>query len=207
MDGQQYLNQISQSNRPVKAVSGKGGILHSKFFIVGVIGVVLLIIVAIIGSVLGGNKGGEQNLSYKLKLHLDGTAELVQEYQKYIKSSDLRSDSASLYGILSNTSRELTTYLVEKYNFKEKSISKEMQAEADSEKTNLNNELFDARINGVLDRIFAHKMAYEITLITNEETKLVKASKNEALTNSLNDSQQSLNVLYDKFNNFSETRN
>lgn len=181
--------------------------MHSKFFIAGIIGVVLLIIIIIIGSALGGDKGSEQNLSYELKLHLDDTAEAVQEYQSYIKSSDLRSSSASLYGILSNTSRELTGYLEEKYNFKDKNISKEMQEKAASAKEELSNELFEARINGVLDRIFAHKMAYEITLITNEEAKLAKAGKSEVLTNLLNESQQSLNVLYDKFNDFSETKN
>ena len=55
MEGQEYLNQISADNRPVKT-SKMSGIFSSKFFWVGVIGIALLIIIIIIGAALGGNK-------------------------------------------------------------------------------------------------------------------------------------------------------
>ena len=207
MDGQQYLNQISEETRPVAKSGGKKGILRSKFFLVGAIGIVLLILIIIIGSAIGSNKGGEKNLSYALKLHLDNTAEVVQEYQPSVKSSELRSNSASLYGVLTNTSRDLTSYLEEKYDFKDKDISKSMLEEAELAKDGLDSELFEAKINGILDRIYAHKMAYEISLITSEEAKLIKSSSNEALTNLLNTSYESLTNLYDKFSDFSETNN
>ena len=54
MQGQEYLNQISASNRPVKQ-SKLTNILSSKLFIGGMIALVALIIIMIIGSVLGGN--------------------------------------------------------------------------------------------------------------------------------------------------------
>ena len=208
MDGQQYLNQISEPSRSAKPAKGKGGILSSKFFLVGVIGVVSLIIIIIIGSALGGDKGGgEKNLSYKLKLHLDNTAEVANEYQKHVRSSGLRSDGASLYGVLTNTSRELTDYLVQKYNFKDKDIDKKVQEAAEADKEELSNELFEAKINGILDRVYAQKMVYEISLLNNEETQLMKAAKSETLTGLLNTSYESLNNLYSKFNDFSETKN
>jgi len=211
MDGQEYLNQIAESSQPVSKVAGKksgiAGILQSKFLKIGVIGIGLLILIIIIGSILGSNKGSEQTLSYELKLHLDNTAEVVSEYQQYVKSSTLRSDSASFQGVLSNTSNELKSYLEDKYDFKDKDIGKGMQEEAKLVKDDLSNELFEAKINGILDRIYAHKMAYEISLITSEETKLMKSSDSEMLTKLLNTSYESLSNLYDRFDNFSETNN
>ena len=209
MDSQQYLNQISEMSRPAPKSKGKGisGLLSSKFFLVGVIGVVLLIVIIIIGSILGGNKSDNKTLCYDLKLHLDNTAEVINEYQQYVKSSELRSSSASLLGVLTNTSRDLTTYLENTYNFKDKDISKTMVEQADLVKDDFLNELFEAKINGILDRIYAHKMAYEISLLTAEESQLYNSSKDESLSNLLNTSYESLNNLYDKFNDFSETKN
>ena len=132
---------------------------------------------------------------------------MIQEYQQNVKSSILRSNSASLSGVLANTSRDLTDYLVNKYKFKDKDISKKIVEEATLAKDELTNELFEAKINGILDRIYAHKMAYEISLLTAEEAKLIKASQDDALTELLTTSHESLSNLYDKFNDFSETKN
>ena len=62
MQGQEYLNQISASNRPVKK-SKMNSILSSKLFMGGMIAVVALIVIINIGSILIGNKGGEKNNS------------------------------------------------------------------------------------------------------------------------------------------------
>ena len=208
MDGQEYLNQISAKNRPVKV--SKSGILASKFFWVILIGVVGLVVILILGAILGSGKGGEKTLSATLYLHLKNTSETIKTYQPDVKSSALRSSSASLQGVLSNTSNELSQYLTEKYSLKdgniEKEVGKKVVETADSEKEELKNELFEAKINGILDRIYAHKMAYEIKTIMAEESKLDSATKNETLKDLLNTSYTSLENLYDIFNDFSETK-
>ncbi len=204
MQGQDYLNQISAENRPIKK-TGKG-IFSSKIFMASLIGLMVLIIVIIIGSILSGNKGGEKNLSFALKLHLDNTATVISNYQSSVKSSDLRSHSASLYSIISNTSRGLTDYLTEKYDYKEKDANKNLVEEATLSKDGLEADLFEAKINGNLDRIYAHKMAYEISLFMNEETKLINTTKNSDYKEILTKSYNSLDNLYDSFSNFSETK-
>lgn len=204
MQGQDYLNQISAENRPIKK-TGKG-IFSSKIFMASMIGLIALTIVIIIGLILGGNKGGEKNLSFALKLHLDNTATVISNYQSSVKSSDLRSHSASLYSIISNTSRKLTDYLTEKYDFKEKDVDKNLVEEATLSKDGLEADLFEAKINGNLDRIYAHKMAYEISLLMNEETKLINTTKNSDYKELLTKSYNSLDNLYDSFGNFSETK-
>lgn len=160
----------------------------------------------ILGAIINGSKGDEKELNYKLKLHIDNTAKVIQNYQPLVKSSVLRSSSASLSSILSNTSRELNDYLVEKYNFKDKDVDKKIVEAATAKKDELETELFEAKINGILDRIYAHKMTYEISSIMSEEAKLINSSKNAGLKDLLTTSYQSLDNLYRNFSEFSETK-
>lgn len=202
MQGQEYLNQISASNRPVKKSSS--GLLSSKFFIVGAIGVISLVLILIIGAMLSGDQGGEKNLSYALYAHINSTSEEIGEFQEFIKTSSLRSDAGSLNGILSNTKTKLTAYLEGKYKFKEKSIDKKTLANAENAKTELHDELFEAKINGVLDRTFAHKMSYEVSMFMIEENKILKSTKSDELKELLQESYSSLENLYPNFDEFSE---
>ena len=189
----------------MKSTGKVSGVLSSKFFIVGAVGLVLLILIIIVGAILSGGRSSEEDLSYALKLHIENTAAVIQEYQPNVKSSDLRSDSASLSSILSNTNNGLTEYLSQRYNKKDKDIKANIMEEATLEKDGLTADLFEAKINGVLDRIYAHKMAYEISMITSEEASLVNITKSDELKAILTDSYNSLVTLQDKFNNFSET--
>lgn len=204
MEGQEYLNQISASNRPEKKSMNR--FFSSKFFIFAAISAVILIVIMILGAIINGSKGDEKELNYKLKLHIDNTAKVIQNYQPLVKSSVLRSSSASLSSILSNTSRELNDYLVEKYNFKDKDVDKKIVEVATAKKDELETELFEAKINGILDRIYAHKMTYEISSIMSEEAKLINSSKNAGLKDLLTTSYQSLDNLYRNFSEFSETK-
>ena len=107
MDGQDYLNQISASVRPEK--KSKMSFMNSTIFKVAAVAVVVFILIAIVGGILGGGKEGAKDQAISLKLNLDSTLEVIAEFQPSVKSSDLRSSSASLYSVLSNTNRDLST--------------------------------------------------------------------------------------------------
>ena len=203
MDRQEYLNQISATNQPTK--SPKSGIFASKFFWVGVISGAAFILIMVIGSALGGGSTSTKDKLYALILHINNTSELISEYQPNVKSSELRSHSASLSSILANTNKGLNDYATSKYNFKEKDIPKKITEEETTTKDELQSELFEAKINGILDRVYAHKMAYEISLIATRESQLLKSANNDDLKEALTASYNSLNNLYSKFNDFSET--
>ena len=206
MDGQEYLNQISATTRPTKN-SGIGNIFSSKIFIFGIIAIVLLIAFVIVGAILSSNKTDVKTLAGSLKVHLDNTTEVINSTQTYVKSSSLRSSSASLAGILSNTNNQLTNYLTEQYKFKVKDVNPKIVSQLTLEKDALSNDLFTARINGNLDRIYAHKMSYEISKIIAEENRIINfPSNSEELQNILVTSRDSLLNLFDSFNNFSETK-
>lgn len=212
MENQEYLNQISQSSKPVAPKSGKSGfsisnILHSKFFLVGAIAIVALILILIIGAILSGNKKDIKSDIIKLRLHVDNTSAVIKDYQPHVKSSILRSHSASLESILSSTSTDLSNYLTTKYNYKSSSKEdKNLTTEATTEKDALESELFTAKINGNLDRIYAHKMAYEISKFMAEESTIYNTTQDDALKAILNQSYSSLENLYSNFNDFSETK-
>lgn len=206
MDSQDYLNQISAMARPQKpAKKGLMGVFSSKYFKWGLVAVGLIIVMAIFGSILGSRVTLEERLT-DLKLRLDRTVEVIDEYQPSVKSSLLRSLSGSLKGITSNTSTQLTNYMTEAYNFDASKIKEAVVLESDAQRDELMNELFSAKINGLLDRTYAHKMTLEIYTTMSDEAGLINDTSDSALRELLTSSYNSLNNLYTEFNDFSETK-
>ena len=208
MDSQDYLDQISAGVKPASPNGSLMKIISSKYFKWGMIALAVLIVIIIFGSILG-NKPSIKNKCFSFSLHLAGDIEMIDTYQPSVKSSKLRSLSASLKGILSNTYSQLDAYIAQAYAIDEKVIEKstELQnliAEADLYKADLNNDLFAAKINGLLDRIYAHKMALEIYSILSEETGIINSADNADLKSMLSSNQNSLENLYNELNNFSE---
>ena len=202
MESQEYLNQISA--KPVeKSGGGLGGILKSKFTWIIVGGIVLFIMFAIIGAILRSTKGDAKGDAISLQVRLDSISGVISEYQPKVKSSALRSNSASLSTVIANTNNKLTNYLTEKYEYK-KGDDKKLVEQMKTEQDGLMSELYEAKITGVLDRTYAHKMAFEISKILAEEGKLRKESRDDTLNGILDESYGSLENLYDNFNNFSE---
>lgn len=202
MDKKEYLNEISAKAQP--AGKAKKGILSSKFFWIGLGSVVLLVIIIIIGSLISGSNSSIKDRISGLILHLDNVSGIIDEYQPKVKSSKLRSSSASLKGALAQASKDLTKYATEKYQYKSSSISKSIVNTETAAKDALYSDLFNAKINGDLDHTYAYKMAYEISYIQSQEERIIKASSNTDLKNLLSSSQNNLSTLYDSFNNFSE---
>ena len=106
MDGQEYLNKISASNRPTKK-SKLGGLLSSKVVMWGAVAVVALVIIIVIGALIGGSRKDIKTLGAALILHTSNTAEVISDYQDNVRSSDLRASAASLHQVLTVTNKDL----------------------------------------------------------------------------------------------------
>lgn len=207
MDSQDYLDQISRTARPPKQKKGGiSGILSSKWTKWGLLALVLLIVIIIFGSILG-NKESLEERCIDFKLRLDGTSEAITEYQGNIKSSLLRSLASSLKGIFTNTSSQLSIYMTSKYGYEAGREKDAVKEAAELQRDELMNELFEAKINGLLDRVFAHKMALEIYSVMSDEAGIANSSSDDSLKSLLSTSYDSLNNLYTQFNDFSETNN
>lgn len=205
MDNKTYLQQISNSNRPVKK-TGLGDIFSSKLTKIVLISVAALFVVIILGSLLSGGSSNLQGKTISLKVHFDKLIETLETYQPYVKSSDLRGASASLSSISKTASSDLTEYLTAKYNFKENHIDKSIEEKEAALFDILNQELFEGKINGLLDRTFARKIAQEISTLTARESEIFNKSNDNTLRNILKTSYDSLENLYNSFNEFSETK-
>ena len=203
MDSKAYLDQISASVRPTKP-SRQHGILSSPIFKVSIGGLIALIFIIILGSVLGGTTSAKDE-AIELNLYINNTMQAISDYQPSLKSSNLRSASASLYSVLSNTTRDLSAYLDSAYGSDAKATAT-MESDAALHLDGLTSDLFEAKINGILDRIYAHKMSYEISIITSKESSLYTRLSDDTAKSSLGSSYNSLQNLYDEFNNFSETK-
>lgn len=181
------------------------GVLTSSYFKWGMVAFGALILIAIIGSMLGGGETLEDKC-IDLLLRLDNTNELViDEYQQYVKSSKLRSLSASLRGVYSSTSYELGNFLTAAFEFDKNKLDEDRKEEAALEPEALADELFKAKINGILDRTYAHKMALEIYSVMSDEMSIYDSTDGASLRELLESSYNSLNNLYTQFNDFSET--
>ena len=199
MDGQDYLNQISASVRPEK--KSKLSFLNSKVSKLVLGAVALFILIAVVGGILGGGKGGAKDQAVSLKLSIDSALKVIEKFQPSVKSSVLRSSSASLYSVLSNTTRDLTTYVTSVYKYTPKDDDKKFANAIALERDGLESALFEAKINGILDQVYANKMAYTISLIYSKETNLNKVA-GENLKKILDPSISSLETLYNEFDNF-----
>lgn len=167
------------------------------------------ILIMMIGGILMMNRGtSTKDECIKLKFRLDQTSIVITEYQQYIKSSSLRSLSASLKGIFTNTSSKLGDFMISAYSYEESKVDEAVVEEAELNADGLSNELFEAKINGLLDRTFAHKMALEIYSVMSEEMTIYNSTSDSeaALKELLTSSHDSLNNLYTQFNDFSETK-
>lgn len=204
MDSQAYLDQISASN---STASTGNKLFSSKIFKIGLIAIGALVLILIVGMLLGGSGDNLKNKIISLKLHTANLSTEISKYQSQLKSSNLRSSTASLRGILDSTASTLSGHIKNVYGIKD---NKEIDAKLTKKETDLSDkleeDLFSAKINGLLDRTFASKMAYEITYVTSKEKDIIKQSKNAEFKSSLESSLNSLNNLYNMFNNYSETR-
>lgn len=205
MDKQEYLNTISKQSSP-NPPKANHSFLSSKILWVSIIGVVLFIIIIIVGSLLSGSNGSYKDKLFSLILHVNNTREIIDEYQTNVKSSDLRSDSSSLNGILTDASSFLTVYATEQYNFSNKAIKESIEEEETTYKDSVLSDLFEAKITGALDHVYAQKLATDISLIQSTESQLIKSATDSDLEDKLEDNYNSLELLYNKFNNFSESK-
>lgn len=176
--------------------------MNSTIFKVIAGAVVAFIAIVIVGAIINGGKAGAKDQAIALKLNIDSTLSVISKFQPSVKSSDLRSSSASLYSVLSNTNRELTNFITENYDYNSKNDDKKFADDVALERDGLESALFEAKINGVLDQVYANKMAYVISLISTKETSLYNATSNEELQSLLTTSYNSLKNLYDKFGDF-----
>lgn len=201
MNDLEYLNQIS-----VKPAPAKPTLFDKKTKLTLIISAIALFFAIIIIAVAGSSQSSEPTAISELSRLQQRSSALEQALTTYtpsVKSSALRSSAASLSTILaelkSTTSAHFTATgaTLEDYP---------LTATDSSQIAAMNTSLEKARLNGILDRTFAHELDYQIRyLIIIEDSTLAKSS-DTSLNTFLKSSKSSLEHLRDTFASFSESK-
>lgn len=208
MNNKDYLEQIAKDTRTGKPK--KEGFLGTiqnlpsttKKLIIG--GIAAVFVVMIFGMILsGGDKNKERDYVDMINLRTTSMMKGIQDYNKLVKSSELRSMGNSLNAVLTETNYAVSTSLKEDFEVKNGKPNKEKtQTDEDALAEELYTTLENGRLNAILDRVYAREYAYQIAmLIALEQETYVKTNK-ENLKALLTTSMDNLDRLHEQFDNF-----
>ena len=202
MNDLEYLNQISTKANQ----SSKTGFFDKKMKIVlGVLGGVILL--AIILMSIGGNSSTpEATVSSELTRLYTRASELSKTITKYnssISHSALRSNGAQLSTLLTEITTSTSSYLTNNLGTDPKKLA---LTESDAANiSRLDDDLKKARLNGLLDRTYAHEMDYQIDYLLIIEESIHKKNSDSYLNAFIESSSSSLTLLKESFHNYSES--
>lgn len=210
MNNKDYLERIASEARPLtkKAPGFFGNTLNLsmkqlKIIGIAVAAVILVLFVAMIAS--SGNKNSERDYVDTAYLRTKDLSDVIDEYRTYIRSSELRSMAMSLRSILTETNYNLATSLSN--DFGAKTPEKPDKESTATKEAALIGELSDsleaARLNALLDRVFAREYTYQISLLISLETDIINRTKKEPLKSNLTSSRSNLETLHEQFDSFS----
>lgn len=199
MNNLEYLNQISQSNRALKAAPAKPQGFFAQLSIPKIIigGAILFVLLMAFGILLGSLNHKPTNLTRQLYTRTVNVENVISTYNPTVKSSRLRAIGASLSSTLSHASRQLSTYLTNDDPKDDKALipdDKTLSSET-AALEELNFSLNNAKLNGILDRAYDNQLNLQVTLLLSLVSQLIARTKDTALLDILSPLYSSLNAI------------
>lgn len=207
MDNLEYLQQISQSNRPVKRTNPvKAKLLDTSIIKIALGGIVLFLLLMILGGMLSSLNAKPENLTKQLYTRTENLNSVLNTYNSSLKSSKLRSIGTSLSGVLTNSSNQLSVYIMDEENNHELLKPDEVTLEAENlHLAELSTSLNNAKLNGILDRAYANQIGLEVSLLLSMISELSeRAGDDRALQDILATYRNNLETIHNSFENYSE---
>lgn len=201
MNNLEYLNQISQETRPTSTKKSNPLSLVIK---IAVGGIVAFLFVMCVGIVLNAGKSSPTDLAKQLYVRTANLNTTLTTYNKSLKSSQLRAIGTSLNGVLTGASASLSNYLLPEggekgdLNPPEKLLA--IETATDEE---LNTSLNNAKLNGILDRVYANQIQLQVSLLIAFISQLEPRTKDEALLDIITQYQSNLYVIEQSLENYS----
>ena len=209
MNNKDYLNQIASETRPLtaKAPGFFGNTLNLSMKQLKILGIIAaaIIVVLFIGIIAtSGNKNSERDYVDQAYLRTNDLSKVIEDYRTKLRSSELRSMAMSLKSVLSEANYNLANSLTN--DFGVKSIDKPNKESTTTDEEALIGELSDtlenARLNAILDRVFAREFTYQISLLISLENDIINRTNKEPLKSSLVSSRTNLETLHEQFDSF-----
>lgn len=203
MDNFEYLNQISQSNRPVKHKISTKGPKTNLIIKLSAAGVLLFFLLMALGSMLGNLNGKSLDLTKQLYNRTTNLNTVITTYNRSLKSSQLRAIGVSLSAILTNASNQLSGYLTVNNKDKNVLVLDEKTAAAEAKLIDeLNESLNNAKLNGVLDRYYDNQIGLQVSLLLAQTSQLLARTKDANLTAILTNLHTSLETIHQSIENY-----
>lgn len=201
MNNLEYLNQISQETRPTSTKKSNPLSLVIKIAVGGIVAFLFIMCVSI---VLNAGKSSPTDLAKQLYVRTANLNTTLTTYNKSLKSSQLRAIGTSLNGVLTGASASLSNYLLPEggekgdLNPPEKLLA--IETATDEE---LNTSLNNAKLNGILDRVYANQIQLQVSLLIAFISQLEPRTKDEALLDIIAQYQSNLYVIEQSLENYS----
>lgn len=178
MNNLEYLNQISQENRPVKT---KGTTTFTSLILKLIIGgIVALALIIALGIIISNTKTKSSDLTKQLFFRTTSLNETIKDFNPSLKSSKLRAIGTSLANTLTSASGQLSTYLGNQNTEDTSPSPSALKTETENINT-LNLTLNNAKLNGILDRIYANQIQFQVSILLSLITQTIDHSKNSDL--------------------------
>lgn len=206
MNNLEYLNHISQSNRPVKQTkqSKISGGLILKILIGGLLATAILIA---IGVLINSGSGKATDVARQLYVRMENVSNLITTYNKSLKSSQLRSINYSLSGTLTGARNQLKDYLSADAKKGDKplvpsaSVLREEEAMFNSD-GGVNAKLTNAKLNGRLDRYYAAHIHLQVSLMMSMCSELLERDHSAKLREVIEPLYSNLNLIEQTLDNY-----
>lgn len=201
MNNLEYLNQISQENRPTSAKKSASMSLIIK---IAVGGLVAFLFIMCLGMALSAGKTSPTDLTKQLYVRTANLNTALTTYNKSLKSSQLRAIGTSLNGVLTSATASLTRYLASEgdkeadLNPPEKLLTVETET-IEALDTALNN----AKLNGILDRVYANQIQLQVSLLVTFISQLEQRTKDTELLEIISQYQSNLIVIEQSLKDYS----
>lgn len=202
MDNLTYLNQISQTNRPVKTTK-KGGVTNRLIAKIAIVGVVLFFIIMAFGAMIGNLNHKPSELTKQLYVRTTNLGKTVTDYNSALKSSRLRAIGVSLSTILTNSANQLSAYLSTD-DSKNALVPSESTLETENSVIEeLNTSLNNAKLNGILDRVYDNQIGLQVSLLLSQISGLEARTKDPKLLEILSSYRSSLETIHQNIEAYS----
>lgn len=205
MDNFEYLNQISQANRPVKhSLKSSNNPKTGLIVKLSVAGVVLFFLLMAIGSMLSNLSHKSNDLVKQIYTRSTNLNSVLTTYNRDLKSSQLCAIGTSLSTILTNASNQLATYLTKDGKDKDALTLDEKTAASESALIeDLNFSLTNAKLNGILDRYYDNQIGLQVSLLLSQTSELLARTKDSNLVTIISNFHSSLETIHQSIEAYS----
>lgn len=189
-----YLNQLDPNHKKVGGPSPK--------VMIGAIVVGVLALAFFAFTILSGSSSTSSDRLTAINLRLQTLQALSKAQHKKLRDNDLQATDGNLAIYLTNTLRDIEKPATAA-NIDLKKVTKEKQAAETAYKTKLDTTFSDASLNVQLDATYARQMAYELSLLKSQMTKLKSSSSSKSAKEFVDTSTASLDTIIKDFESFS----